>query len=913
MIYLLSLKIITLFPDILPAIFPGLMWDPCERVINVLKVMHESVLLNPNVSKTMKVDLFTPSTTRPLIELYNWMGPMGRLAKDKSIQEMGNEIQEDIQKERIQIREVLHKFMLTLCSSVKHGIIFKEKTQEGQIKSNNWYVYKIVSNMKTPWESSEGRQLMSHILCACPDLLKPYLSSLKDFLSPRPTEAFTSLVEMLIEITVHQVPWKREDTKGIGGVLARLLPLPLNQQFFLSLVQSCYSTVRHSGLRLIHAILSKTKETKENIIENDVLSQEIKQLTCKKLVDTVFKVFRIGDTILHCWNVASGQETPDGRSDRECTTLTETAHPVPKVNELLIIAKIMTLYTELVPNQTILEDLNPVEMLQIVKALPAEGGNSRAKLELQVLCLGFLSGSKHSQEIAVHSTMVVKDQNQQMEKNILYQLISTYAQTKKEFMMDDDPLMLSVTDKCLNILSNSLSKLGLSSHYGGNIKFWLRHISGNSGVKLSVFVTQVIQKTVSSLSQYTDFLVEMGAKHNLHTSIHGQIYSFITELETMEVIDSEDVSALSFSMPFSHLVLGAIDLLVTEPDTEYIQYFSNVINDYLHSLNDIGFIAEILLQNENILTSDLQEYLKCLFRESYPNVKKAPVLTENAHLSEILKYLFMTHDWSSVEKLLEKNRLKEAIEKKDLELVVLQLLLYIHLESDSKRKGTKFVKRYTHILKNIHTVLEEDCNDKSAEQVTRIVLEHPRMLDSYQPFSLKKSSITELAQEFVELALDKYPTLAPKTHSYFDKLVKDILTQVTKKDISVDFWNPVAPFISSKNTLVSYEEVEQLLIICFKAPCFSSNSQNTLVHELIKLLLKTTSAKRKPTTQSVQLMLTKFLEWGTTGGGSEMLETIMKTLEKLLIQIINAEVAEQLTKGNCHDIPVIYYSFDIVF
>ncbi|XP_071537756.1 nucleolar pre-ribosomal-associated protein 1 [Panulirus ornatus] len=890
--------------DVFPAIFPGLMWDPCERVINVLKVMHKSVLLNPDVSKTMKVNLFTPSTTKPLLELYNWLGPIGRLAKDKEMQGMENQDLEDIRKDRVRIREVLHSFMLTLCSSTKNGIIFKEKIQEGQIKSNNWYVYKIVSNMKSPWESFEGRELMSHVLRACPDLLKPYLFSLKDFLSPRPTKAFISLVDLLIEIIAHQTPWKRAEANGYVGVITCLLPRPLNQQFFLSLLQSEHGTVQHSGLRLILAILSKTKETVENIMGNEAFSQKIKRLTCRKLTNKVLENIGIGDSIMHCWNVAAGEETPDGKSDGECIALTETAHSVPKVFALLIIAKVLTFYIELVPHQPILEVMNPVEMLQVVKELPAEDDsvkNSKAKLELQVLCLGFLSKRKHSQEIVLDSALVMKDLNQQIEKNIVYQLICTYAQAKNESVMHKDySLMLSVTDKCQNILSNSLAKLGLSSHYDGNIKFWLKHISSNDAVKQSkqsVFVTQVIQKTVSSLSHYTDLLIEIGTKYHLHTGIHGQIYSCMSELESMKIVDNEDVSAVSFSLPFSRLVLAAIDLLGTEPDSEYIQYFSNVINDYLHSLNDTEFIAKILLQNESILTSDLRGYLKCLFCESYPHIEKAPVLAENARLSEILRYLFMTHDWLSVETLLEGKRLKEAIEKKNLESVVLQLLLYVHLESGSKKKRCKHVKRFTKILKNIYTVLEEDDDDKSCEQVTQIVLEHPRTLGNYQPFSLKKSAFTRIAQEFLEFGLEKHPSLAPKTCPYFEKLVKEIETAI-KKDSSVDFWNPVAPFISSQNTLVSYEEIEKLLIICFKGACLSLYSQSILVLQLIKLLLKTTSAKRKPGAQTVQLMLTKFLEWCRTEDGSEMLEDIMKTLEKLLIQVTSTEVAEQLTKDD---------------
>ncbi|KAG7175228.1 nucleolar pre-ribosomal-associated protein 1-like [Homarus americanus] len=885
--------------DLLSAIFPGLMWDPCERVINVLKVMHESVLLNPDISKTMKVNLFTPATAKSLLDLYNWMGPLGKLAKGGSVQDMDIHIGGNLQKERAQIIEVLHKFLYSLCCSTKHGILFQEKLQEGRIQSNNWCLYKIVSNLKTPWKSPEQSELISGVLGACPDLLQAYLKTLKDFLTPRPTKSFISLINMLTQIIEQQKPWKKLDTRGIAGVFSCLLPRPLDVKFFQSLVGSCYKSIRHCGLMLVFAILSKIQESIDNIMKNEAYSQEVKEQTRRKLVNSVFRVQGSVKDIVQCWNVATGQEAASIQDDEKNVLQEDTADPVATITELLTIAKVLTVYTQLLPKQTFQELISPLEMLQTVRVLPTEGSdsvkNTKDKLELQMLCLGIIAGSKQSQEVAVDSSLRLGDQNQQIEKSIIFQLISTYAQSKREFMATEgESAVLSVGDRCLEILSNFLAQTGLSFHYDGNIKFWLRHISGSSIVKLSSFLTQIIQKTVSSLSHYTDHLVEIGNKNQLNTSIDGQVSSFVTELGTMEVTDNEDVSALSISFPFSRLVLATIDLLESYLDSEYIQYFSNVIEDYLLSLSDPGFLADILLQNENILTTDLKNYLKCMFKKSETVVHGPPSTFENANLSEILKYLFLTRDWSSVKTMLEGHRLKELMDKTDLDLVVLQLLLYLYLDSCSEKNGDNLIEKYIGILKCMCTIIEED-SDKNFKQVIQAVLDHPRILANYKPFSLKKSPITELAQEFIELVLEKHPSLAPKTCSYFEKILREIKIPVNNRDIEVEFWKPVAPFITLKNTVASYEAVEQLLIICLKDPCHLSHSQDILVLELVKLLLKVTSAKRMPTTQSVQLLLTSYIEWCRTAEENETLEAIMKHMEQLLTRITSEEVAAHLT------------------
>ncbi|MPC08570.1 Nucleolar pre-ribosomal-associated protein 1 [Portunus trituberculatus] len=91
--------------DLLPAIFPGLLWDPCERVINVLKVMRESVLFNPNVTKTMKIAIFTPERTKYLLYLYKWKGPVGKLATGEDLEDLDSDLAKEVLSERAQIKE----------------------------------------------------------------------------------------------------------------------------------------------------------------------------------------------------------------------------------------------------------------------------------------------------------------------------------------------------------------------------------------------------------------------------------------------------------------------------------------------------------------------------------------------------------------------------------------------------------------------------------------------------------------------------------------------------------------------------------------------------------------------------------------------------------------------------------------
>ena len=107
------------------------MKDPVESVLNVLKTINESVVNNINVPKTTKVKIFNARTTKPLIDLYKWTGPIGKKRVEVSDDDVNIE-------QRNQVKNILHSLILTLCTSKKYGVIFNEKMKEADKLSNNF-------------------------------------------------------------------------------------------------------------------------------------------------------------------------------------------------------------------------------------------------------------------------------------------------------------------------------------------------------------------------------------------------------------------------------------------------------------------------------------------------------------------------------------------------------------------------------------------------------------------------------------------------------------------------------------------------------------------------------------------------------------------------------------------------------
>ncbi|CAL4062459.1 unnamed protein product, partial [Meganyctiphanes norvegica] len=905
---------------LLPLLFPGLIWDPCERVLNVLRIVHKSILLNAAVSKTIKVKIFTKDSMKPLVELYNWKGPTWNKGKRQDIIAEDGQDEQQIKEDAQQIRKLLQEMMLTLCSSVKYGIIFKEKDQISN-KSNNMHIYRIMSLFESPWESCEGRELVGSILGACPDLLKVYLPSLKDHLVPRPAPAFLSLLDFFISIIQHQEPYKKTVEKSFFGLTSFLIPLPLSPSLFNSLVHSPFASVRYAGVSLILTILNKTKETLQEIKLKASLTQEDLRNLERKTIESIFKVIGGINGIVHCWKLACGLELPTIADTAEIGShIAEMADPVQLDKTLMTIVKVIVLYSEMLPPQIIKEAVKPLTMLQNIREISKDNENEdelnkvESTLELSAMTLGLLVEFEVVTQ-DIKTEICISDANQELETNLFYQLIITYAESQKQLHNAEDKtkrdVMVHVMSRCEDILTKTLAKNGLSPHYEGNIQYWLQHLQGKE-LKLCKFLTHVILKTRAGLSQYTDLLVEVAAKYHAANNEKGclQNYLDLDALESMDVVDNEDVSALSIPLPFSRMLAAASDLIVANADVELIEYFSHVVEEYLHTLNDPGFLSSFLLQRETVMSSELQLYVKYWLGMIDSNGKEIAILRENRHSSfaNHLKYMFVSRNFKEIKDSLELDIFKNLFGTEEITLIVQQLLAYLHheLSSEKQNSGMDSVTNYCFILNHIYSELEDKSYYDTALQVLKLILKHPIIFDNYEPLKTAKwNAITDMAQEFIILVFEKHQPLASCTRPYFEKVLKSLRSCIVNQDTDIDFCKVIGPFISLKNNVLTYQDLEELSNICLKAQCFSTPTLGKLADEVFTLLEKATGSKRKPLEESEQLFIRKFIELGTIveNKDSEQL-ALMRILEKVLIKVLRKD-STKITKEDIKQIMTI--------
>lgn len=167
---------------LLTSIINGLQYDHPEIVAMVMVTLKTYILQNPFISKTQKMNTFSTPVVKHIVNLYNWRGPQNITSKKKQMQIIP--INED---DKQRVSEAVHDFLLLLCTSHTHGVIFKDKHVGLSKKSSNNLVCTVLDGLERPWEHSYASELVTKICGACPDLTKVVWNNLKSFLELRTT------------------------------------------------------------------------------------------------------------------------------------------------------------------------------------------------------------------------------------------------------------------------------------------------------------------------------------------------------------------------------------------------------------------------------------------------------------------------------------------------------------------------------------------------------------------------------------------------------------------------------------------------------------------------------------------------------------------------------------------------------
>ncbi|XP_044738920.1 nucleolar pre-ribosomal-associated protein 1 [Chrysoperla carnea] len=165
------------------SIFEELIYDDYQLVNLVLTTLQRNVLESSSITKTSKLYTFSSPVLKNIVNLYNWKGRKYWKAK---IRKKSNSTENFIdENEKNIVIEVVHNFLIVLCTSRKYGIVFHDKTYGTSGKRFNNLIYTMLECLERPWEHKYVSELVIKIACACPDLYSFIIGSVDNYLEPR--------------------------------------------------------------------------------------------------------------------------------------------------------------------------------------------------------------------------------------------------------------------------------------------------------------------------------------------------------------------------------------------------------------------------------------------------------------------------------------------------------------------------------------------------------------------------------------------------------------------------------------------------------------------------------------------------------------------------------------------------------
>ncbi|XP_060522167.1 uncharacterized protein LOC132699461 [Cylas formicarius] len=205
--------------SLLTSIISGLQYDSSETLCIVITAMKNYILENGSVSKTTKMKVFNTSAIKDIVNLYNWRGPEGLT----NLQKNNKSIFEVDKLAKSKVSECVHDFLITLCTSHKYGVVFKDPMVGLGRKVQNALLYTVVESVAKPWEHSYASDLVLKICKVCPDLVKHIWTMLKPSLEPRLSEKWLIAIQFCRQLI------KTLEPSCIDYCASSLLPQQLAQ------------------------------------------------------------------------------------------------------------------------------------------------------------------------------------------------------------------------------------------------------------------------------------------------------------------------------------------------------------------------------------------------------------------------------------------------------------------------------------------------------------------------------------------------------------------------------------------------------------------------------------------------------------------------------------------------------------
>ncbi|ETE73475.1 Nucleolar pre-ribosomal-associated protein 1, partial [Ophiophagus hannah] len=815
-------------PDIIRT---GLKEDRISTINLLLSTLETKVVLNKDISKTQKVHFFTSEILNHIASLYRWNGITDVSTVDVKASQEGEE------PGKLLVRELVHKFLMNLCCSLKHGINFYDPSLGTSGRGGNLVLLRFLLSLKTAVEDEMVANLMVNIFKVCPDLLNRYFKESQYSFVPRLKSAWLDNMKLLRKI------YEAQPDISNAFKTTEFIPLPK----LLSMNEKIW----------------EKSEIYTPLIMKEFVQQYREALS--KLLPDMTNIIAIWQSFLKQDKAQEGQKNrgTETASYVEETNETNKEHGLDDVEITLlkaVLLQVICLYQQVVPH---LVAQSNFDFSKLIKGIFTEKGLQQEispVLHYHILKLALeLPANKFS-------WFRIQDAAEKVcgEKSVFYLLMKMFVTSPHS------QLKIATKKLIFKVLHDS----GVFEYTGKELELWLSHLDNTVEAKKEIviqFLERVLVKVVTNPYPYTDkaadFVQEASILQvNLFKQDVDNISVPISHIDdVLDMIDvlvedseglneeigctlSEDMIVNTF--PFSAIVPSSLEarnkLLVDENAREesIVEYLIAVFTDLLHSQRDPLALC-LMFQHYDKELQSVSAHLcqfNCYYNLWIPQQAKEALFQEdrNKSVDEVWSSdsSFFTLLKNSYQKgvavLLEEDiqtRLNEAISQlqpQQLLLALKHVLLYLkttveNFSSLGKNSGLSLVTVYMDLLKSLlhkgddtelgdqpeqkntqiepelfmeaEILIQDSENDKIMEEMLSLVFKHPILENwflaieqhSLPPHSLNPIKVKLLSSHLNRNILDLLKMSCPLLQfrnqldilcRYFEAITKTVLEEL---------------------------------------------------------------------------------------------------------------------------------------
>ncbi|XP_065204826.1 uncharacterized protein LOC135834787 [Planococcus citri] len=551
---------------LMTCIMPGLINDPPDIIVLVLNTLRLKIVENIRISKTHKLHTFNTMVLRALDKLYDYSISAGESTEDH---ELIANVEETV-------KNSVHSLLMTLCTSSKIGILFRERGSVAG-KSPNQLIFTLLESMPTPWDHPLRSELVTEILKFCPEFMKLIYHSAEPYIQPNISLKWINLINFMEKmIEKQELPSENIDDQKAMSFISSSIFIPQIQKLLREVNEDdvhSHPLIRFHILSLIRCLLLKLKT-----ILRDYTSKYNTKSTFELQVDNFLNKYLVpSPCILKAYKsgLQNAQEDP------------QESHQLPELDEYLsLAADVLLLYSETSP-------LN-FNQLRIQENIDLTTESKNPDLLFKLAQLTF----------QIHSPEPGQDQFSFMMNQFL-QCYVTGANSEQD-----------------GVIQNVLLATGFFDGFEEEIIVWLycfKNVSSDGASVISNLIVNTLSvlskknekfiKDVTSVSSYedTDLNVSSIGDAAVFAEEYGSLMDFANdEFETVTILPVK----LSPVVP---AFLYALKNTKTsnKNETKIVQNFvSSVLVNLLHTQCSCYGLATLIGKYSNsYLTKNLLEYL----------------------------------------------------------------------------------------------------------------------------------------------------------------------------------------------------------------------------------------------------------------------------------------------------------------